>query len=160
MGHAFVCDIYEQEYSISLSLFGRSNVVCQGNSMNKALYGAAGGLSVMSVSLALLLMPGIRTNVGMRVGFVSIVSVSFVNTILEGFFYDFYNGNLFMSELGLLAVLLLVFIGQFRISSFYFHVRKYPDTEIISCFCCRVVLEAKSETEVAVGYWHGFSDID
>ena len=112
MGHAFVCDIYEQEYSISLSLFGRSNVVCQGNSMNKALYGAAGGLSVMSVSLALLLMPGIRTNVGMRVGFVSIVSVSFVNTILEGFFYDFYNGNLFMSELGLLAVLLLVFIGQ------------------------------------------------
>ena len=112
MGHAFVCDIYEQEYSISLSLFGRSNVVCQGNNMNRTLYGAAGGLSVMSVSLALLLISGIRNNVGMRVGFVSIVSVSFVNAIMEGFFYDFYNGNLLMSELGLMAVLLLGFIGQ------------------------------------------------
>ena len=112
VGHAFVCDIYEQEYSISLSLFGRSNVVCHGNDMNRILYGAAGGLSVMSISLALLLMPGIRNNAGMRVGLVSIVSVSFVNAVVEGFFYDFYNGNLFVSELGLLAVLSLVFIGQ------------------------------------------------
>jgi len=112
VGHAFVCDIYEQEYSISLSLFGRSNVVCQGNNMNRALYGAAGGLSVMSVSLVLLLMPAIRNNAGMRVGFVSIFSVSFVNAIMEGFFFDFYNGNLLMSELGLLVVLLIVYIKQ------------------------------------------------
>ena len=112
MGHAFVCDIYEQEYSISLSLFGRSNVVCQGNNMNRTLYGAAGGLSVMSVSLVLLLMPAIRNNAGMRVGFVSIFSMSFVNAIMEGFFFDFYNGNLLMSELGLLVVLLIVYIKQ------------------------------------------------
>jgi len=112
VGHAFVCDIYEQEYSISLSLFGRSNVVCQGNNMNRTLYGAAGGLSVMSVSLVLLLMPAIRDNAGMRVGFVSIFSVSFVNAIMEGFFFDFYNGNLLMSELGLLVVLLIVYIKQ------------------------------------------------
>ena len=112
VGHAFVCDIYEQEYSISLSLFGRSNVVCQGNNMNRALYGAAGGLSVMSVSLVLLLMPAIRNNAGMRVGFVSIFSMSFVNAIMEGFFFDFYNGNLLMSELGLLVVLLIVYIKQ------------------------------------------------
>ena len=112
VGHAFVCDIYEQEYSLSLSLFGRSNVVCQGNNMNRALYGAAGGLSVMSVSLVLLLMPAIRNNAGMRVGFVSIFSVSFVNAIMEGFFFDFYNGNLLMSELGLLVVLLIVYIKQ------------------------------------------------
>ena len=112
MGHAFVCDIYEQEYSISLSLFGRSNVVCQGNNLNRTLYGAAGGLSVMAVSLALLLMPAIRNNVGIRIGLVSIVSVSFVNAIMEGFFIDFYNGNLLVSELGLLAVLLIVYIKQ------------------------------------------------
>ena len=112
VGHAFVCDIYEQEYSISLSLFGRSNVVCHGNDMNRILYGAAGGLSVMAVSLALLLMPAIRNNTGIRIGLVSIVSVSFVNAIMEGFFFDFYNGNLFVSELGLLAVLLIVYIKQ------------------------------------------------
>ena len=80
--------------------------------MNRTMYGAAGGLSVMAVSLALLLMPAIRNNVGIRIGLVSIVSVSFVNAIMEGFFFNFYNGNLFVSELGLLSVLLLVFVGQ------------------------------------------------
>ena len=112
MGHGFICALYGNDYSITLSLFGKSNVVCQGNNMNRALYGAAGGLSVMSVSLVLLLMPAIRNNAGMRVGFVSIFSVSFVNAIMEGFFYDFYNGNLLMSELGLLVVLLIVYIKQ------------------------------------------------
>jgi len=76
------------------------------------MYGAAGGLSVMAVSLALLLMPAIRNNTGIRIGLVSIVSVSFVNAIMEGFFFDFYNGNLLVSEMGLLAVLLLGFVGQ------------------------------------------------
>ena len=112
MGHGFICALYGNDYSITLSLFGRSNVVCHGNDMNRILYGAAGGLSVMAVSLALLLMPAIRKNVGIRIGLVSIVSVSFVNAIMEGFFYDFYNGNLLMSELGLLVVLLIVYIKQ------------------------------------------------
>ena len=109
-GHGFICALYGNDYSITLSLFGRSNVVCQGNNLNRTLYGAAGGLSVMAVSLALLLMPAIRNNVGIRIGLVSIVSVSFVNAIMEGFFIDFYNGNLLVSELGLLAVLLIVYI--------------------------------------------------
>ena len=112
MGHGFVCALYGNDYSITLSLFGRSNVVCHVNDMNRTLYGAAGGLSVMAVSLALLLMPAIRNNTGIRIGLVSIVSVSFVNAIMEGFFFNFYNGNLFVSELGLLSVLLLVFVGQ------------------------------------------------
>ena len=112
VGHGFICALYGNDHSITLSLFGRSNVVCHGNDMNRILYGAAGGLSVMAVSLALLLMPAIRKNVGIRIGLVSIVSVSFVNAIMEGFFYDFYNGNLLMSELGLLVVLLIVYIKQ------------------------------------------------
>ena len=62
--------------------------------------------------MALLLMPAIRNNTGMRVGLVSIVSVSFVNAVVEGFFFDFYNGNLLVSELGLLSVLLMVYIKQ------------------------------------------------
>mgnify|MGYP000844846575 CR=1 FL=1 len=111
-GHGFICALYGNDYSITLSLFGRSNVVCHGNDMNRTMYGAAGGLSVMAVSLALLLMPAIRNNTGIRIGLVSIVSVSFVNAIMEGFFFDFYNGNLLVSEMGLLAVLLLGFVGQ------------------------------------------------
>ena len=111
-GHGFICALYGNDYSITLSLFDRSNVVCQGNNLNRTLYGAAGGLSVMAVSLALLLMPAIRNNVGIRIGLVSIVSVSFVNAIMEGFFIDFYNANLLVSEMGLLSVLLMVYIKQ------------------------------------------------
>ena len=112
VGHGFICALYGNDYSIALSLFGRSNVVCHGNDMNRNLYGAAGGLSVTAVSLALLFMPAIRNNTGIRIGLVSIVSVSFVNAILEGFFIDFYNANLLVSEMGLLSVLLMVYIKQ------------------------------------------------
>ena len=112
VGHGFICALYGNDYSIALSLFGRSNVVCHGNDMNRNLYGAAGGLSVTAVSLALLLMPAIRNNTGIRIGLVSIVSVSFVNAIMEGFFIDFYNANLLVSEMGLLSVLLMVYIKQ------------------------------------------------
>ena len=93
-GHAFVCGVYGYNYSITLSLFDKSNVICSGNELNKVIYGGAGGLAVMIVALSVLLIPYIRNNIGIRIGFVSISVMSFVNAILEGFFFEFYNNNI------------------------------------------------------------------
>jgi hypothetical protein len=112
LGHAFVCAGYNQEYSISLSLLDRSNVMCSGDNLNITVYGVVGGLSVMIVSLSVLLIPQVRNNTGMRIGFVSIAAMSFVNAMLEGFFIEVYNNNLLISEVSLLMVLLLVYVKQ------------------------------------------------
>ena len=116
LGHAFVCSLYNQKYELTLSLFERSNVICVGNEINKTVYGLAGGTTVMIFMIGLLLIPQIRKNVGARIGIVSITFVSFINAILEGFLFDFYNQNLFISEIFLLLILLSVFSIQWIIT--------------------------------------------
>ena len=112
LGHAFVCDVYGYNYSITLSLFDKSNVICSGNELNKVIYGGAGGLAVMIVALSVLLIPYIRNNIGIRIGFVSISVMSFVNAILEGFFFEFYNNNISLLEILFLLILIIVFSTQ------------------------------------------------
>ena len=112
LGHAFVCDVYGYNYSITLSLFDKSNVICSGNELNKVIYGGAGGLAVMIVALSVLLIPYIRNNIGIRIGFVSISVMSFANAILEGFFFEFYNNNISLLEILFLLILIIVFSTQ------------------------------------------------
>ena len=112
LGHAFICSIYGQKYELILSIFERSNVGCIGNEINRTIYGIAGGITVMMFMIGLLLIPQIRKNVGARIGIVSITFVSFINAILEGFLFDFYNQNLFISEIFLLLILLSIFTVQ------------------------------------------------
>ena len=112
LGHAFVCDVYGYNYSITLSLFDKSNVICSGNELNKVIYGGAGGLAVMIVALSVLLIPYIRNNIGIRIGFVSISVMSFANAMLEGFFFKFYNNNISLLEILFLLILIIVFSTQ------------------------------------------------
>ena len=116
LGHAFICLIYGQKYELTLSIFERSNVICAGNEINKTIYGLAGGTAVMIFMIGLLLFPQVRKHVGARIGIVSIIFVSFINAILEGFLFDFYNQNLIISEVFLLLILLSIFSIQWIIS--------------------------------------------
>ena len=116
LGHALICSIYGQKYELVLSIFERSNVTCVGNEINRTIYGIAGGITVMIFMIGLLLIPQIRKNIGVRIGIVSITFVSFINAILEGFLFDFYNQNLFISETFLVLILLSIFSIQWIIS--------------------------------------------
>ena len=116
LGHAFVCSLYNQKYELTLSLFERSNVICVGNEINKTIYGIAGGTTVMMFMIGILLIPQIRKNIGSRISIISIIFVSFINAILEGFLFDFYNQNLIISEIFLLVILLSIFSIQWIIS--------------------------------------------
>ena len=116
LGHAFICSLYNQKYELTLSIFERSNVICVGNEINKTIYGLAGGTAVMIFMIGLLLFPKVRKHVGARIGIVSIIFVSFINAILEGFLFDFYNQNLFISETFLVLILLSIFSIQWIIS--------------------------------------------
>ncbi len=117
LGHAFICSIYGQKYELILSIFERSNVTCAGNEINKTIYGIAGGAAVMIFMIGLLLVPQIRKNIGARISIISITFISFINAILEGFLFDFYNQNLFISETFLLLVLLSVFTIQWVVAN-------------------------------------------
>ena len=116
LGHAFICSLYNQKYELTLSLFERSNVICVGNEINKTIYGLAGGTAVMIFMIGIFLIPQIRKNIGSRISIISIILVSFINAILEGFLFDFYNQNLIISEVFLLLTLLSIFSIQWIIS--------------------------------------------
>jgi len=116
LGHALICSIYGQKYELVLSIFERSNVICVGNEINKTVYGIAGGAAVMIFMIGLLLIPQIRKNIGARISIISIIFISFINAILEGFLFDFYNQNLIISEVFLLLILLSIFSIQWIIS--------------------------------------------
>lgn len=112
LGHAFVCSLYNQKYELTLSLFERSNVICVGNEINKTVYGLAGGTTVMIFMIGILLIPQVKKNIGARISIISILFVSFINAILEGFIPNFYNQNLLISEIFLLVILLSIFSVQ------------------------------------------------
>ena len=112
LGHAFVCSLYNQKYELTLSLFERSNVICVGNEINKTVYGLAGGTTVMIFMIGILLIPQVKKNTGARISIISILFVSFINAILEGFIPNFYNQNLLISEIFLLVILLSIFSIQ------------------------------------------------
>ena len=116
LGHAFICSLYNQKYELTLSIFERSNVICAGNEINKTIYGIAGGTAVMIFMIGIFLIPQVRKNIGARISIVSIILVSFMNVILEGFLFDFYNQNLIISEVFLLLILLSIFSIQWIIS--------------------------------------------
>ena len=112
LGHAFVCSLYNQKYELTLSLFERSNVICVGNEINKTIYGIAGGTTVMIFMIGIFLIPQVKKNIGARISIISIIFVSFINAILEGFIPNFYNQNLLISEIFLLVILLSIFSIQ------------------------------------------------
>ena len=116
LGHAFVCSLYNQKYELTLSLFERSNVICVGNEINKTVYGLAGGTTVMMFMIGILLIPQVKKNIGARISIISIIFVSFINAILEGFLFDFYNQNLFISETFLVLILLSIFTIQWVVA--------------------------------------------
>ena len=116
LGHAFICSLYNQKYELTLSIFERSNVICVGNEINKTVYGITGGTAVMIFMIGIFFIPQVRKNIGARISIVSIIFVSFINAILEGFLFDFYNQNLIISEVFLLLILLSVFSIQWIIS--------------------------------------------
>ena len=116
LGHAFICSIYGQKYELVWSIFERSNVICAGNEINRTVYGIAGGAAIMIFMIGILFIPQVRKNIGARISIISIIFVSFINAILEGFLFDFYNQNLFISETFLLLILLSVFTIQWVIA--------------------------------------------
>ena len=112
LGHAFICSLYNQKYELTLSIFERSNVICVGNEINKTIYGIAGGTTVMIFMIGIFLIPQVKKNIGARISIISILFVSFINAILEGFIPNFYNQNLLISEIFLLVILLSIFSIQ------------------------------------------------
>ena len=98
LGHGFICALYGNDYSITLSLFSRSNTTCQNNNFNQIIYGMIGGLVVMLLSLLFLIIPSIRNSIGARIGFFSLATMSLGNAIFEGFLFEFYNQNILLSE--------------------------------------------------------------
>jgi hypothetical protein len=98
VGHGFICALYGNGYSITLSLFGRSNTTCPNNNFNQTVYGMAGGLFAMTASLLFLAIPQIRQNTGAIIGFSALAVMAFGNAVLEGFLFEFYNQNILLSE--------------------------------------------------------------
>jgi len=97
VGHGFICALYGNGYSITLSLFGRSNATCPNNNFNQIVYGMAGGLFAMVLSLLFLVIPQIRQNTGTRIGFSALAVMALGNAVLEGFLFEFYNQNILLS---------------------------------------------------------------
>ena len=89
VGHGFICALYGNGYSITLSLFGRSNTTCPNNNFNQIVYGMAGGLFVVILSLLFLVIPQIRQNTGTRIGFSALAVMALGNAVLEGFLFEF-----------------------------------------------------------------------
>ena len=97
VGHGFICALYGNGYSITLSLFGRSNATCPNNNFNQIVYGMTGGLFAMVLSLLFLVIPQIRQNTGTRIGFSALAVMALGNAVLEGFLFEFYNQNILLS---------------------------------------------------------------
>ena len=114
-GHGFICALYGNDYSITLSWFGRSNTTCLNNNFNQIVYGIAGGLFAMVLSLLFLIIPQIRQNTGIRIGFSALVIMALGNAILEGFLFEFYNQNILLSEFILYTVWFIAIAIQWMI---------------------------------------------
>ena len=119
VGHGFICALYGNGYSITLSLFGRSNATCPNNNFNQIVYGMAGGLFAMVLSLLFLVIPQIRQNTGTRIGFSALAVMALGNAVLEGFLFEFYNQNILLSGFILytvwfisIAIQLMVIVRQ------------------------------------------------
>ena len=115
VGHGFICALYGNDHSITLSLFGRSNATCTNNNFNQTVYGMAGGLFAMTASLLFLLIPQIRQNTGTRIGFSALAVMAFGNAVLEGFLFEFYNQNLLLSEFILYTIWFISIAMQWMI---------------------------------------------
>ena len=115
MGHGFICALYGNDYSITLSLFGRSNTTCPNNNFNQIVYGMAGGLFAMTASLLFLAIPQIRQNTGARIGFSALAVMAFGNAVLEGFLFEFYNQNILLSEFILYTIWFISIAMQWMI---------------------------------------------
>ena len=116
MGHGFICALYGNDYSIALSLFGRSNTTCPNNNFNQIVYGMAGGLFVMVASLLFLLIPQIRQNAGTKIGFSALAVMALGNAVLEGFLFEFYNQNILLSGFILYTVWFIAIAIQWMIT--------------------------------------------
>ena len=115
VGHGFICALYGNGYSITLSLFGRSNTTCPYNNFNQIVYGMAGGLFAMVLSLLFLVIPQIRQNTGTRIGFSALAVMAFGNAVLEGFLFEFYNQNILLSEFILYTIWFISIAMQWMI---------------------------------------------
>ena len=115
IGHGFICALYGNDYSITLSWFGRSNTTCPNNNVNQIVYGMAGGLFVMAASLLFLAIPQIRQNTGAKIGFSALAVMALGNAVLEGFLFEFYNQNILLSEFILYAVWFIAIAIQWTI---------------------------------------------
>ena len=116
VGHGFICALYGNGYSITLSLFGRSNATCPNNNFNQIVYGMAGGLFAMVLSLLFLVIPQIRQNTGTRIGFSALAVMAFGNAVLEGFLFEFYNQNILLSEFILYTIWFIAIAIQWMIT--------------------------------------------
>ena len=116
VGHGFICALYGNGYSITLSLFGRSNTTCPNNNFNQIVYGMAGGLFVVILSLLFLVIPQIRQNTGTRIGFSALAVMAFGNAVLEGFLFEFYNQNILLSEFILYTIWFIAIAIQWMIT--------------------------------------------
>ena len=115
VGHGFICALYGNGYSITLSLFGRSNTTCPNNNFNQIVYGMAGGLFVVILSLLFLVIPQIRQNTGTRIGFSALAVMALGNAVLEGFLFEFYNQNILLSEFILYTIWFISIAMQWMI---------------------------------------------
>mgnify|MGYP001193466505 FL=1 len=115
VGHGFICALYGNGYSITLSLFGRSNTTCPNNNFNQIVYGMAGGLFVVVLSLLFLVIPQIRQNTGTRIGFSALAVMALGNAVLEGFLFEFYNQNILLSEFILYTIWFISIAMQWMI---------------------------------------------
>ena len=115
VGHGFICALYGNGYSITLSLFGRSNTTCPNNNFNQIVYGMAGGIFVVILSLLFLVIPQIRQNTGTRIGFSALAVMALGNAVLEGFLFEFYNQNILLSEFILYTVWFIAIAIQWTI---------------------------------------------
>ena len=116
VGHGFICALYGNGYSITLSLFGRSNTTCPNNNFNQIVYGMAGGIFVVILSLLFLVIPQIRQNTGTRIGFSALAVMAFGNAVLEGFLFEFYNQNILLSEFILYTIWFIAIAIQWMIT--------------------------------------------
>jgi hypothetical protein len=115
VGHGFICALYGNGYSITLSLFGRSNTTCPNNNFNQIVYGMAGGIFVVILSLLFLVIPQIRKNTGTRIGFSALAVMALGNAVLEGFLFEFYNQNILLSEFILYTIWFISIAMQWMI---------------------------------------------
>ena len=116
MGHAFVCALYGNEYSVTLSLLGISNTVCFGNGFGNGfgvlVYRLAGGMSVMLVLVVCLFILGVKMGTGAKIGLYSLILISFIHGLFEGLFFEYYVSDVSQSGVVLGVVLVFMVISQ------------------------------------------------